>query len=707
MAITDSQKVDYLLKKIGYGIAKTDTLTNKSPANESVASPLLLRGENIWQQSGVIATVSVLPTANSNVASIYRDTLSSTIQTVNDGTSGTNRTWKTNLTDWIGPEFGSGYAIKVYAGTGSSATPQNFTQLMPDGSGNTDSWYFDYQAGVLNFADTNVPTAVTGNVVYISGARYVGTKGLSNFPGGVTISNITITGNTITGNNNITFGGNITANNIIGTSVNVTGDIFAGNALFGPVASANFTRFPNAQVVVSNTVSGIQQNEAHRIGIIAEGVGDPIVTSVYGIGVYGVGYTNGATRGTGIQGEAHVSASGDAGAAIGIRGYSTDTHSGANNIALYADASGSSVGNYALWMNQGNINSVVAQTWTLLDNTTSALSLDTSGKSGILKVITTDNAEGITTSGYLTATGNITGNTAFFSNITGNVLTPYQPYITTVGLLTNLQVTGTTTTSSSIYAPTFVGNITTDLISSNTGNITLTTLGTGRVSINANTSLRLPSGTTLERPTGLIGDIRVNSTLGVLEYYGGSSWIPLTYSVSDQSFSGDGTNYTYSLDQTTTAAGIIVSINGTIQQPQIAYTVAGNQITFAEIPLATDAVSVRYIASAVTVDDNTRTIASGNIVVGTTVTIVDSFDKTFYRSAKYTISSHNAYDDQLAEILVLQGNNKVVITTTSVLNTGANTVSFSANITGLEVNLLAQGTINANNLRIQRTYFNI
>ena len=54
MAIIDSQKVDYLWKKLGYGSTKTDTNTNKKAPNEAIASPLLLRGDKVWKQAGVI-----------------------------------------------------------------------------------------------------------------------------------------------------------------------------------------------------------------------------------------------------------------------------------------------------------------------------------------------------------------------------------------------------------------------------------------------------------------------------------------------------------------------------------------------------------------------------------------------------------------------------------------------------------------------------
>ena len=41
MAITDTQKVDYLFKKVGYGVTKTDTVLHKLAPNESNPSPYL------------------------------------------------------------------------------------------------------------------------------------------------------------------------------------------------------------------------------------------------------------------------------------------------------------------------------------------------------------------------------------------------------------------------------------------------------------------------------------------------------------------------------------------------------------------------------------------------------------------------------------------------------------------------------------------
>ena len=54
MAILESQKVDYLWKKLGYGRTKTDVNAKKKAFNESIPSPLLLSGDKIWAQSDLI-----------------------------------------------------------------------------------------------------------------------------------------------------------------------------------------------------------------------------------------------------------------------------------------------------------------------------------------------------------------------------------------------------------------------------------------------------------------------------------------------------------------------------------------------------------------------------------------------------------------------------------------------------------------------------
>jgi hypothetical protein len=138
-------------------------------------------------------------------------------------------------------------------------------------------------------------------------------------------------------------------------------------------------RFPNALAVLSNTSASIQQNESHNIGLLAEGVANSSDPNIYGVGLYGVGYTAGATRCGGVVGEGHVSATGDSGASIGVRGYAQDVHAGGSNIGLYGNAA-NGLTNYALYMYAGDIYSYTAQTWTLGGNLTiSGASIITDG----------------------------------------------------------------------------------------------------------------------------------------------------------------------------------------------------------------------------------------------------------------------------------------------------------------------------------------
>jgi hypothetical protein len=194
MAINDTQKVDFLWKKLGYGAAKTDINSIKNATNESIASPLLIRGDTVWTDASQIPTVK--PTTSSAIVEIYDDNLGNTIECEEDTTASPSRTWKTNLIDWIPSEFGSTYQIKVYIDNAGAANPQTTgTQVFAAGSGNNDEWFFDYKAGVLNFIGNNLPANISGKKIYIVGARYIGNLG-SNYSS-LNLGNFHIYDNTI------------------------------------------------------------------------------------------------------------------------------------------------------------------------------------------------------------------------------------------------------------------------------------------------------------------------------------------------------------------------------------------------------------------------------------------------------------------------------------------------------------------------------
>ena len=192
MAITDTQKVDYLWKKIGYGRVKTDVNSIKNATNESISSPLLLRGEEVWAESYQIP--STIPSSSTNEVTVYLT--SSPVECTADITSSTNRTWKTGTVDWIPPEIGSTYLIKAYLHTAGDAAnaATSGTQIFGAGSGNNDEWFFDYKSGVLNFIGTNLPSGISGKKVYISGAVYTGIKGVPVPGAAVSFTNVNATG---------------------------------------------------------------------------------------------------------------------------------------------------------------------------------------------------------------------------------------------------------------------------------------------------------------------------------------------------------------------------------------------------------------------------------------------------------------------------------------------------------------------------------
>ena len=148
---------------------------------------------------------------------------------------------------------------------------------------------------------------------------------------------------------------------------------------------------------------------------------------------------------------------------------------------------------------------------------------------------------------------------------------------------------------------TFSGNT----ISSNqaNGNIVLDPPGTGTVVFAGNSAVGLPSGDDSTRPTyPEIGYTRYNTTRQSIEYYDGNSWLaPGAATISSEVINPDGAANTYTLGSNTTVDSVLVSINGTLQQPIYSYNIVNNnQITFTETPLTSDIIEVRFIAVSAT-----------------------------------------------------------------------------------------------------------
>ena len=210
MAASQEQKVDFLLKKIGYvqsktGIAEDSSIsgTKKAPTEESKPSPLVVPSTSIWADSTLVP--STPPTSNTSYVGIY--TAANAFQLTHDNTVADNRTFIARSTfgnqsssisgDWIDPSFGADYAVQVYKGDPDSGG----VSLSPTGSGSSDEWFFDYSSGILNFNGTNVPSGITTANVYLIGYKYTGAKGAKPAAGIATFSTLSVSGiSTFTGN---------------------------------------------------------------------------------------------------------------------------------------------------------------------------------------------------------------------------------------------------------------------------------------------------------------------------------------------------------------------------------------------------------------------------------------------------------------------------------------------------------------------------
>jgi hypothetical protein len=271
--MSDAQKLDYLWKKIGYGVAKTADSASKEAFNESIASPLLYRGDLIWTQSGDVPATP--PASTTSLVEVYKDGggagYSPSVECVEDLTAPDNQTWLTQLANWVPTQFGDNYLVQVYVAPAGVSNPQTVgTKLFAAGSGNDDTWFFDYQAGLLNFNGANIPsqiaTGVVGKSIYIVGYRYVGSYGIDPTAIVDGTSNVQV----VSSGGNVTVGvagtsnvavfstGGAQVNGNISATGNITGNYFVGNgsALTGVVSSASGNVTGNLTVSGTASVSG-------------------------------------------------------------------------------------------------------------------------------------------------------------------------------------------------------------------------------------------------------------------------------------------------------------------------------------------------------------------------------------------------------------------------------------------------------------------
>jgi stress response protein SCP2 len=102
-------------------------------------------------------------------------------------------------------------------------------------------------------------------------------------------------------------------------------------------------------------------------------------------------------------------------------------------------------------------------------------------------------------------------------------------------------------------------------------------------------AIRIPSGATADRPsTPINGQMRFNTDTSRFEIYY-NAWkevaISGTVTITKDSFTGDASTTTFTLTKTPTSTQTIMVFVGNVHQnPDDAFTLAGNQITFYNAP---------------------------------------------------------------------------------------------------------------------------
>ena len=264
--------------------------------------------------------------------------------------------------------------------------------------------------------------------------------------------------------------------------------------------------------------------------------------------------------------------------------------------------------------------------------------------------------------------------------------------------------------------------------------------------VGSTTTMMVPVGPSSTRPSSIYGIgydvagmVRFNSSTNVLEFYDGTSWVSAGAQftvISDRQFSGnvaggfgnvDGTNTNFTLQSTSTTSSTIVSINGIMQFPTLAYSVSGTTLTFTEPPAPGDIIGARILTTTSTISAITNTIGynqiladntgasvstgiassvqrllvdtGGNInvqagskltydqtpkqVIDTNLTLLDRFGANTYTTAKYVVSiKQDTGNVQAMESLVTTNGYGAWASTSTTVNTGNTMGTLVANVSG-------------------------
>ena len=196
-------------------------------------------------------------------------------------------------------------------------------------------------------------------------------------------------------------------------------------------------------------------------------------------------------------------------------------------------------------------------------------------------------------------------------------------------------------------------------------------------------AIRLPNGTTAQRPTGATGILRFNTTTGKYEGCSdGSTFVELATAGSAPTFTkesttGDGSTTTFTgffSSAPESANNVFVYIDNVYQEPTENYTVSGTNITFTSAPHS----AARIFA--ITGADNTSLVTGGvartetsSVNFTSSATTIMSFNAATYRAAELFIVLTDSANTEMAAMkgVVVHNGTTAFITVHAITNTGS------------------------------------
>ena len=550
---------------------------------------------------------------------------------------------------------------------------------------------------LVTFRYNNSTTSWQSNVALTPTANGTLTLGgTSNYWGNAYVSNLlasgtaNIVGNANVGNLGVTqviATGNITGGNLLTSGSG--GNISGANVVLANTFTSNVTT-GTAPFVINSTTQVANLNAAIA-GSLINGNSNVSIPSANGNVIVSVGGTVNvqvwSTAGANITGTLGVSGN----ANVGNLGTATAIITTGNITTINSGLLQNSTSNVTI-ASAGNVSTFVA------GNATAQLVVTSTGANiaGTANVVGNANLGNVGTN-ILLATGNVTG-ANFLTTGNANIGNVYINDRTISTLLTNANLninangSGYITLNAAQNSANVVINGSTanllyvDGVNNSIGVLTNTIPTNVTVKVNSTNSVIMPVGNSVQRPsTPIQAMFRFNTDTLNYEFYDGSQWKQASSTftvVSADEFIGDGLTSVYTLSQSSTTNATLVSVDGNVQVPTTAYTVSSTTLTFnpGYVPGAGTKVDLRVITTSTTVtkisdgdtsvtvsdtgSDGTVTItadgssrlvanawinANAAIVsrlagtsVGAAAVVIDTFDKTLFRSAKYVVQVSNS-----------------------------------------------------------------